>query len=225
MRTTYASHGTRVVTAAQGPQLVRWGSVFSGTIIAIAVFALLDALWLALSFASHFSVVYSNLSWWIAGTAIFCMFLAGLVAGVTSGARGVAAGSMGGLTTWGLIVIGVALVVLPTFGIGHVPNSVTAGGRIYSINYLTYWTSFWGLVIGLGASLVGGMTGGAVQRSVDGAYLDLQRAEVQATSPGPAVVAAPAGAATPVGATTATVPVVSADGAGTMPVVYERQLN
>ena len=40
----------RWVTPAQGPQLVRWGSVFSGTIISIAVFSLLTALWLALSF-------------------------------------------------------------------------------------------------------------------------------------------------------------------------------
>jgi hypothetical protein len=178
----------------------------------------LDALWLALSFSSRYSVVYTNLSWWIAGTAIFCMFLAGLVAGVTSGARGAGAGAMGGLTTWGLIVIGVALVVLPTFGIGHIPHSVTAGGRVYSINYLTYWTAFWGLVVGLAASLLGGMAGGSMQRGVDGPYLDLQRIE------GQVVTAVPAGTA-PAPVVTTTAPgAVSEAPTATTPVVYERQL-
>ncbi|HTW07384.1 MAG TPA: hypothetical protein VME46_07735 [Acidimicrobiales bacterium] len=199
---------TKPVTPALGPQLVRWGSVFCGTLIAIAAFTLLDALWLALSFGSHISAVYSNLSWWIAGTAIFCMFAAGLIAGVTSGARGAGAGSMGGLTTWALIVIGVGLVVLPTFGIGHVPNTVLAAGHLYKINYLTYWSAFWSLVIGLGASLAGGMLGGAMQRGVDGPYLDLQRIEAQATT-------APTTASPP----TLVTPAVMPDGAP----VYERQ--
>jgi len=198
MSTRYTSREARVVTPNQGPQLVRWGSVFSGTIIAIAVFALLDALWLALSFGSHDSFVYSNLSWWIGGTAIFCMFIAGLIAGVSSGARGVGAGSMGGLTTWALILIGVGIFVVPTFSIGHIPNTITASGHLYTINYLTYWTAFWSLVIGLGASLLGGMLGGSMQRSVDGPYLDLERVESQVTSAPPVVPVAPVTTATPV---------------------------
>ena len=157
----------RWVTPAQGPQLVRWGSIFSGTIVSIAVFTLLTALWLALSFSSHDSVVYSNLSWWIAGTAIFCMFLAGLVAGLGSGARGAGAGSMSGLTTWALVLLGVAVVVLPTFGIGHVPNTVTVNGHVYFINYLSYWTAFWSVLIGLAVALLGGIIGGTVPRRVD----------------------------------------------------------
>lgn len=158
-----------------GPQLVRWGSVFSGTIVAIALFALLTGLWLALSFGSHVSFVYSNLSWFVGGTAIFCMFLAGLIAGVTSGARGAGAGTMAGLTTWALVLLGVALFTVPTFSIGHVPNSLRAGGHTYSINYVTYWTAFWSMLIGLGAAVVGGALGGATNRSVDEPYLDLQR--------------------------------------------------
>jgi hypothetical protein len=215
MRSRYAAHEARVVAPLQGPQLVRWGSVFSGTIIALALFALLDALWLALSFGSHESFVYSNLSWWIGGTAIFCMFVAGFIAGVTSGARGVAAGSMGGLTTWALIVLGVGVVVLPTFGIGHIPNTVTADGRLYAINYLTYWGAFWSLVIGLCASMVGGMIGGAMQRNVDNQYLDLKRMESQVTT-GPATAAVPM-AAVPMAAA----PV--ANSTGTVPVVYQNQ--
>jgi hypothetical protein len=188
-----------VVTPNQGPQLVRWGSVFSGTLIAVAMFALLDALWLALSFGSHVSFVYSNLSWWIGGTAIFCMFVAGLIAGVSSGARGVGAGSMGGLTTWALIVIGVGVFVVPTFSIGHIPNTITASGHLYTINYLTYWTAFWSLVIGLGASLLGGMLGGGMQRNVDGPYLDLDRVESRVVTNAPvAAPVAPVTTATPV---------------------------
>lgn len=88
--------------------------------------ALLDALWPALSFGSHESVLYSNLSWRIGGTAILCIFLAGAISGVSSGARGLGAGSASGLTTWGLVVIAVGAVVLPTFAIGHIPNTVRA---------------------------------------------------------------------------------------------------
>jgi len=166
------------LVAPQGPQLVRWGSVFSGTIIGLATFALLDALWLALSLGSHDSVVYSNLSWWIAGTAIFCIFLAGLIAGVSSGARGLGAGSVSGLTTWGLVVIAVGVVVVPTFAIGHIPNTVTVSGTVYSINYLSYWAAFWSLLIGLGAGLIGGMIGGTMRRSIDEPYLDLRETTV-----------------------------------------------
>ncbi len=223
----------RWVTPAQGPQLIRWGSIFSGTIISIAVFTLLTALWLALSFSSHDSVVYGNLSWWIAGTAIFCMFLAGLVAGLGSGARGAGAGSMSGITTWALVLLGVAVVVLPTFGIGHVPNTVTVTGHTYFINYLSYWTAFWSVLIGLAVALLGGIIGGTVPRRVDEPYLDLQRTSVTTMAPaGPATmmpvgaVAAPVAAGPVPAAPVATVPAGAAVGAGADParsVVYQSQ--
>jgi hypothetical protein len=194
----------------QRPQLVRWGSVFSGTVIGLATFALLDALWLALSFGSHESVVYSNLSWWIAGTAIFCIFLAGLIAGVSSGARGLGAGSVGGLTTWGLVVIAVGVVVVPTFAIGHIPNTVTVSGTVYSINYLSYWAAFWSLLIGLGAGLAGGMIGGSVPRSIDEPYLDLR--DATASEPLVARTAAAPAAAVPAATTVpAGVPVTASN--------------
>ena len=89
MRDNYGvTSEARWVTPAAGPQLVRWGSVFAGTIIALGAFILLSALWLALSFANHDSVVYNNLSWWIGGTAIFSMFVAGLIAGCELGSTG-----------------------------------------------------------------------------------------------------------------------------------------
>jgi hypothetical protein len=214
----------RWVTPAQGPQLVRWGSVFSGTIISIAVFSLLTALWLALSFGSHDSVVYSNLPWWIGGTAISCMFLAGIIAGVSSGARGGGAGSMGGLTTGALVLLGVGMVVLPTFGIGHIPSTVTVSGHAYSINYLTYWTAFWSVLIGLAVALLGGIIGGTVPRRVDEPYLDLQRVSATTTTP---VVPVAAAAAAPVTAVPASVPVavgqVAVGQDTTRSVVYQAQ--
>ena len=100
MRNSYGVTSEAHWVSPSSPQLVRWGSVFAGTIIAIGAFILLSALWLALSFANHDSVVYNNLSWWIGGTAIFSMFVAGLIAGLSSGARGIGAGSVGALTTW-----------------------------------------------------------------------------------------------------------------------------
>jgi hypothetical protein len=70
------------------------------------------------------------------------------------------------------------VVVVPTFAIGHIPNTVSVSGTIYSINYLSYWAAFWSLLIGLGAGLAGGMIGGAIPRSVDEPYLDLREATV-----------------------------------------------
>jgi len=198
----------------------------------MATFALLDALWLALSFGSHDSVVYSNLSWWIAGTAIFCIFLAGLIAGVTSGARGIGAGSASGLTTWGLLVIAVGVLVLPTFAIGHIPNTVTVSGTVYSINYLSYWSAFWSLLIGLGAGLLGGMIGGTMPRSVDEPYLDLRpatafepvvaRTAVAPSSTMPGTTMVPAGV--PVTSSNRTVPFATTSSTAdeaTGPYVYE----
>jgi hypothetical protein len=211
-----------VATTPLGPQLVRWGSVFSGTLIALALFALLDALWLALSFGSHDSFVYSNLSWWIGGTAIFCMFVAGLIAGVTSGARGAGAGSMGGLTTWALIVLGAGVIVLPTFGIGHVPNTVTVSGHIYSINYLTYWTTFCSLVIGLCASVAGGMIGGGTQRRVDSQYLDLRRMETVTTDQASGTVPVVPAPVAPVAQVPVPAGVGTPTATGAVPVVYQQ---
>ncbi len=143
--------------------------------------------------------MYGNLSWWIAGTAIFCIFLAGLIAGVSSGARGLTAGSVSGLTTWGLVVISVGVVLVPTFAIGHIPNTVTVSGTVYSINYLSYWAAFWSLLIGLGAGLAGGMIGGSMPRSIDEPYLDLR----DATANEPVVARTAAAPATRVPVTTA----------------------
>ena len=182
MRNSYGVTSEARWVSPSSPQLVRWGSVFAGTIIAIGAFILLSALWLALSFANHDSVVYNNLSWWIGGTAIFSMFVAGLIAGLSSGARGIGAGSVGALTTWALVAMAVVLVVVPTFAVGHVPNSVSVSGHVYKINYLTYWTAFWSLLIGLGAALLGGVVGGAAPRRVDEPYLDLQRATARETT-------------------------------------------
>ena len=106
---------------------------------------------------------------------------------------------MSGLTTWALVLLGVGMVVLPTFGIGHIPNTVTVNGHVYSINYLSYWTAFWSVLIGLAASLLGGIIGGTLPRQVDGPYLDLQRVPTTTTAPVTA---------------TGTVPVVPAPTAG-----------
>ena len=90
---------------------------------------------------------------------------------------------MSGLTTWALVLLGVGMVVLPTFGIGHIPNTVTVNGHVYSINYLSYWTAFWSVLIGLAASLLGGIIGGTLPRQVDEPYLDLQRVPTTTTAP------------------------------------------
>src|ERR1700737_3677244 len=87
------------------PPLVRWGAVFSGTVIGLSLTLLAGSLWVALAFGSHQRLFYDHLAWWLAGTAIGATFLAALIASAVSGTRGAGAGLATGLTTWGLIVL------------------------------------------------------------------------------------------------------------------------
>ncbi len=84
-----------------------------------------------------------------------------------------------GLTTWGLVVMAVGVVVIPTFAIGHLPTTVTVSGTVYSINYSELLGRLLGACsAGLGAGLLSGMIGGNMPRSIDEPYLDLRETAV-----------------------------------------------
>ncbi len=87
--------------------LVRWGPVVAGVVIALGFFALMNALWLALaySFAGGGGWISGNFGWFIGATAAIALMLAGFLAGFLSGARGAGAGILNGLTAWGLLFI------------------------------------------------------------------------------------------------------------------------
>ena len=147
------------------PPLVRWNAVFAGTVIALAAGTVVGMLWLSLAYGSHRHLFYQHLDWWIGGTAIFAMVLAGFLAGASSGTRGVAAGLVTGMTTWGLVVLGILAIAIP--GVLATSNTTVLhlGARSITVKTLRWWPSFWSLLIGFGAAAFGGVVGGVLPRN------------------------------------------------------------
>jgi hypothetical protein len=147
------------------PTLINWRAVFGGAVIGIGILTLLSALWLAMAFPSNVSFVGDNLRWFLAGTGIFALFVAGYLAGVISGARGLGAGLIQALTLWAVVVIASVAVAIPAaLRILNV-NVVTAPSGI-GLTGSPLWTGFWSMLIALGACMLGGVLGGATPRRV-----------------------------------------------------------
>lgn len=170
------------------PNLVRWGAVFGGTVISLGVFALLSSLWLATAYsdADGSGWISGNLAWFLAGTAIVSLFLAGLLAGYLSGVRGAASGLLNGMTAWGLLFVASLLTVVPGLtqitsrlgaGIGAGTNTIggqigQSGGGVTAESAV--WATFWSLLIGALVAALGGVLGGSVKRDVTVADADVR---------------------------------------------------
>jgi hypothetical protein len=141
------------------PTLINWRSVFGGAVIGIGMLILLSALWLALAFQSEVDMVRDNLEWFLGGTAIFALFVAGYMAGVSSGARGVGAGLVQAFTLWSLITIVTLAVGIPT-----VFRALNIDEARLGLETDPIWAGFWTMAIALGACLFGGLLGGATPR-------------------------------------------------------------
>ena len=159
------------------PPLVQWRAVFAGAVIGIGVLILLSALFAAIGFGAHATSVSGNFRWFEAGSAIFSMFLGAYFAAWFSGVRGFAAGLANAATLWGITVLGVVLVAVPSvmrifnlklaFLTATTPSGAVA--TTGSSPHAVLWTTFWAIVIGLGAALLGGFFGGAMPRRYYGA--------------------------------------------------------
>ncbi len=162
------------------PNLVRWGAVFSGVVTSLALFVLASTLWLALAYDSGFAYWQNTLQWWVAGTAIAAFLIAGAMAGALSGARGVGPGLANAATVWGLVTV-VALF-------GGLPLSIGYfGGGSLGLPHTTLWTTFWALLIGLGAALLGGvLTGAARGRRASDATVDVRESDTTPATERPA---------------------------------------
>jgi hypothetical protein len=193
---------TRVRPArAESPSLVRWGAVFSGTVVGVATTVLLGTLWAALAFASHRSLFYHHLAWWFAGTAIGATFIAGLIAGLVSATRGSLSGLANGLTTWALIVIATVAGGVPGLVAYGSTRPIVINGIRVAVTTVRPWTTFWALLSGLGAALLGGAIGGTM-RFREGRTTPAEAEQTidvrdQAPVPAPAPVAVPAAAVPP----------------------------
>ncbi len=156
----------------RGRSFVGWGAIFSGALIGVATMALLSSLWLGSGGANNW--VGNNIEWFIGGSGIFSMFVAGFFAGWFAGGRGFGHGFIHGLTEWGLFTAA-AILVLPglvgLFGVGAVgnvaPGTNVIGGAMY--------TMFWSLLIGLGASVLGGVVGGLLPAPGMRRHMDVVR--------------------------------------------------
>ena len=106
------------------PQRVRWGAVFAGVVLGLALLALLTTLWFALAFNSNVETIRINLEWYVGGSAIASLFIGGLLAGWLSGVRGAGSGLFNGITMWGLILIVALAVGIPAvfnvFNLGRI---------------------------------------------------------------------------------------------------------
>jgi hypothetical protein len=171
MRSRYTTE-TGMWPAAVGspsPQRIRWGAVFGGAVLGIALLGLLTALWFALAYGSGVDTIRANLSWYIGISAIVCLFIAGLLAGWLSGVNGAGSGFFNGVTIWALVLIATVTLGVPAilnvFNLGRIGTiDPTTGGLLAQSSDNVLWATFAAILGGLVASGLGGMIGGAITR-------------------------------------------------------------
>ncbi len=171
-----------VRTTGRIADLIRWGPVIAGVVVALGLFAMVNALWLALAYsvdgAAGNGWISDNLGWFVGATAAVALMLAGFLAGWLSGPRGMAAGMVNGISAWGLLVVLSLTAVVPgalnltgQLGAGLQGGETalgeafgTAGGGFTVETAL--WVSFWSLLAGVVLAAIGGLLGGKLRRPV-----------------------------------------------------------
>jgi|tagenome__1003787_1003787.scaffolds.fasta_scaffold20005405_1 hypothetical protein len=152
-------YASDAVIEAPAP-LVSWSGVWTGAVIGIAMMTLLTSLWLALSFSSHQHTFYGYLTWWIGGTAIASLFVAGLCAAIVSQLRGMSPGLMNAVTTWALLLIGITIGAVPGLVALGSSRQLAINGVSITVTTVSFWSVFWSMLIGLVAAVIGGAIGG-----------------------------------------------------------------
>jgi hypothetical protein len=156
---------------AREQRSIDWGGVWAGLVWTIGLLVLLSSLWLALGFGgSNVDIFADNIEWWLAGTAVFSLFVGGVVAGWAPRARGAGAGFVNGMTVWGLLltisiiigvpsVLGGAAIVGDTLQAANTATDGATGGITFDGN-ASLWATFWTALIGFATAALGGMIGG-----------------------------------------------------------------
>ena len=147
------------------PTRVRWGAVIAGGVLAVALLLLLSSLWMALGFGSEVSSIADNLAWFIGGSAIFCLFVGGWVAGRMSGVRGAGAGMAHGATLWAIVLLVTLAVGIPAIlnilNLGRVATEIDRQTGVIAQGVdASLWATFLSLIGALVAATIGGMIGG-----------------------------------------------------------------
>jgi hypothetical protein len=166
--------GDEVVVLADAPiprSRIRWAAVFAGMVLSVALLVLLSSLWLAIAYGSNEAFVLRNLEWFVGASAVGCLLIGGFVAGRVSGVPGAGTGLAHGLTLWALALLIVLAVGIPSvinvLNLGRVATQIDPEtGFIANGVDSSLWATFIAIVGSLVAAGLGGMIGGASQRTV-----------------------------------------------------------
>jgi hypothetical protein len=177
MRTRYATTTAAPAVGSPDPQRIRWGAVFAGAVLGIALLTLLTTLWFALAYGTGNDQIRTNLEWYVGISAIVCLFVAGLLAGWLSGVHGFGSGFFNGMTIWGLMLILTLSVGVPAvmnvFNLGRVAQfDAETGGLLSTDADNVLWATFFAILGGLIASGLGGAIGGAMTRPANAHLYD-----------------------------------------------------
>jgi hypothetical protein len=150
------------------PTLVRWGAVFAGGAIGLALLTLLSTLWFALAYGSEVDGVRDNLGWYLGVSAVISLLIGGYLAGYLAGVRGWGPGTVNGLTLWGALLIIALSVGVPSvlniFNLGRIAGAAQGGGAIAPGVDSAMWATFWSILGAMVAAAVGGALGGLSAR-------------------------------------------------------------
>jgi hypothetical protein len=173
---TAAGPWPAAAVGSPSPQRIRWGAVFGGAVIGIALLALLTTLWFALAYGSGMEQIRDNLEWYVGGSAIACLFVAGLLAGWLSGVNGAGSGFFNGVTIWALMLIIVLSVGIPAvlnvLNLGRVTALEVETGGLLANGEDVLWATFLSILGGLVACGLGGMIGGALTSPANAHLVD-----------------------------------------------------
>jgi hypothetical protein len=173
---TAAGPWPAAAVGSPSPQRIRWGAVFGGAVIGIALLALLTTLWFALAYGSGMDQIRDNLEWYVGGSAIACLFVAGLLAGWLSGVNGAGSGFFNGVTIWALMLIIVLSVGIPAvlnvLNLGRVTALEVDTGGLLANGEDVLWATFLSILGGLVACGLGGMIGGALTTPANAHLVD-----------------------------------------------------
>lgn len=162
--------GNTTVVANPSRTLIRWGAIFGGLVLGMALLVLLTSLWFALAYGSNMTTVSSNMRWFIGASAVGSLFIAGILTGYLSGVRGFGTGMLHGFTLWGLLLLVTLTIGIPSilnvFNAGQVTSQVTQATNAVasSVAITAMWASFWTILGGFIAAGIGGAIGGAFSR-------------------------------------------------------------
>ena len=160
---------------------VSWGAVLAGAVTGVGFLLAVTALWRALAVSSEVAAFAGHLDWWNAGTAVAALAIAGALAAWLAPDVRRAGGLVHGITVWGLLLAGTA--VLGTRSALATSTLAVAGEGIADAPE-SWWPTVVAYGLGFAAAALGGMLGGPLRspgegRAPAGADVDLTTSQGQ----------------------------------------------